>query len=97
MGGELLVFEDRGYAVVRNGWVRLLAAYDEDAAATLLRACLAGPGGRRAAVEWITAAQDWAIGPCLDAGLDLRFDVGAVFLAGDVGPFAPYLPSGAYL
>jgi GNAT superfamily N-acetyltransferase len=97
MGGELLVLEDRGYAVVRDGSVRLLAAYDEDAAATLLRACLAGAGGRRAAVEWITAAQPWAIGPCLDAGLELRFDVGAVFLAGDVGPFAPYLPSGAYL
>jgi hypothetical protein len=32
-----------------------------------------------------------------DAGLDVRFDIGAVFLAGDVGPFAPYLPSGAYL
>jgi hypothetical protein len=32
-----------------------------------------------------------------DVGLDLRFDIGAVFMAGDVGPFAPYLPSGAYL
>jgi hypothetical protein len=29
--------------------------------------------------------------------LELRSDCGAVFLAGDVGPFAPYLPSGAYL
>jgi GNAT superfamily N-acetyltransferase len=96
-GAELLVLPERGYAVTRDGSVRLLAALDEDAAATLLRACLAGADGREAAVEWITSAQHWAIAPCLDAGLELRCDVGAVFLGGDVGPFAPYLPSGAYL
>ena len=95
-GCGLLVLPERGYAVVREGGLRLLAAYDEDAAATLLRACLATLGDD-AAVEWITSAQGWAIAPCLDAGLELRNDVGAVFLAGDVGPFAPYLPSGAYL
>jgi GNAT superfamily N-acetyltransferase len=97
-GGELLVLPERGYAVVRDGGVvRLLAARDEDAAATLLRACLSAAGAREAAVEWITSAQGWAVAPCLEAGLELRMDVGAVFLAGDVGPFAPYLPSGAYL
>ena len=32
----------------------------------------------------------------LDAGLALK-PGGAVFVRGDVGPFAPYLPSGAYL
>jgi hypothetical protein len=77
--------------------VRLLAAFDEDAAATLLRACLAAAGRDEVSVEWITSAQGWAIAPCLDAGLELRSDLGAVFLTGDVGPFAPYLPSGAYL
>jgi GNAT superfamily N-acetyltransferase len=96
-GGDLLVLPERGYAIVRDGAVRQLAARDEDAAATLLRASLATAEGREAAVEWITSAQGWAIEPCLDAGLELRSDVGAVFLAGDVGPFAPYLPSGAYL
>jgi GNAT superfamily N-acetyltransferase len=96
-GGDLLVLPERGYAIVRDGAVRQLAARDEDAAATLLRASLATAGGREASVEWITSAQGWAIEPCLDAGLELRSDVGAVFLAGDVGPFAPYLPSGAYL
>jgi GNAT superfamily N-acetyltransferase len=96
-GGDLLVLPERGYAIVRDGAVRQLAARDEDAAATLLRASLATAQGREAAVEWITSAQGWAIEPCLDAGLELRSDVGAVFLAGDVGPFAPYLPSGAYL
>jgi hypothetical protein len=96
-GGELLVLPGRGYAVMRDAAVRLLAARDEDAAATLLRACLASAGPGEAAVEWITSAQGWAVKPCLDAGLELRADLGAVFLAGEVGPFAPYLPSGAYL
>jgi GNAT superfamily N-acetyltransferase len=96
-GGDMLVLPERGYAVVREGAVRLLAARDAPAAATLLTACLAAAGAREASVEWITSAQGWAVAPCLAAGLDLRFDVGAVFLGGDVGPFSPYLPSGAYL
>jgi len=96
-GGDLLVHPGRGYAVVREGVVRVLAALDEEAAAALLRGSLAAAGTRSAVVEWITSAQKWAVTPCLEAGLELRFDVGAVFLAGDVGPFAPYLPSGAYL
>jgi hypothetical protein len=81
---------------VRDGMVRIRAATDEAAATTLLRGCLAAAGTNDAVVEWITSAQGWAVAPCLDAGLDLRMD-GAVFLAGDVGPFAPYLPNGAYL
>jgi GNAT superfamily N-acetyltransferase len=97
-GSELLVLPGRGYAVIRDGGViRLLAARDAEAAATLLRACLAAAGAREASVEWITSAQNWAVGPCLEAGLELRSDLGAVFLGGDVGPFEPYLPSGAYL
>jgi hypothetical protein len=54
------------------------------------------PRGEEVGVEWITALQQWAIGPVLDARLPLAED-GAVFVRGDVGPFRPYLPSGAYL
>jgi GNAT superfamily N-acetyltransferase len=94
---RLLVAEDRGYAVLGGGSVRLLAALDEATAADLLRAALAAvEPGEEVSVEWITARQDWAIGPVLDAGLELRLG-GAVFLRGDAGPFRPYLPSGAYL
>jgi hypothetical protein len=32
-----------------------------------------------------------------EAGLELEVGWGAVLIAGDVGPFHPYLPSGAYL
>ena len=96
-GGRLLVIEDRGYAVAARGRVYLLAALDEAAAADLLRAALAtAPAGEEVQVEWITALQGWAIGPVLEAGLSLASE-GAVFVRGDVGPFRPYLPNGAYL
>ena len=42
MGGTLLVVPERGYAVMRNGAVRTLAAFDDAAAQDLLRAALAG-------------------------------------------------------
>jgi GNAT superfamily N-acetyltransferase len=96
-GCRLFVVEGRGYAVLGGGSVRLLAALDEAAAADLLRGALAhAPPGEDVGVEWITARQHWAMGPVLDARLPLAVD-GAVFVRGDVGPFRPYLPSGAYL
>jgi GNAT superfamily N-acetyltransferase len=96
---DLLVLPDRGYAVVRDGVVRLLAAFDEAGARELLRALLAraGRAGHLALVEWITSAQGWAVDVCIEAGLTLETGAGAVFLGGEVGPFRPYLPSGAYL
>jgi hypothetical protein len=94
---RLLVAEDRGYAVIGRGGIRLLAALDEPAAVDLLRAALAAAApGEKIQVEWLTALQGWAIDPVLDAGLSLVSE-GAVFVRGDVGPFRPYLPSGAYL
>lgn len=97
-GGRLFVVPGRGYAVAHDGTrLSLLAALDEEAAQDLLRAALAAtPPGKEMSVEFITAAQSWAIEPLLDAGLTLK-PSGAVFLRGEVGPFAPYLPSGAYL
>jgi len=97
MGHTLLIAPERGYAVVIEGALRLMAALDDDGARDVLRAVLAGAGERMVTVEWITAAQQWAVGVCLDAGLELRTNAGAVFLDGDVGPFSPYLPNGAFL
>jgi GNAT superfamily N-acetyltransferase len=94
---RMLVVEGRGYAVARGPTVYLLAATDEDAARDLLRAAIAtAPDGESVKVEWITSAQNWAIEVVLDAGLEISMH-GAQFLRGDVGPFRPYLPSGAYL
>jgi len=93
-----LVIQGRGYAICRGGDVQLLAAFDEPAASDLLRAALATtPPGERATVNWVTARQQaWALAPLLEAGLDLQMG-GAVCVRGEVGPFRPYLPSGAYL
>jgi GNAT superfamily N-acetyltransferase len=99
MGSPFLVAPGRGYAMLRGdgGTVRLLAAYDEAAAKDLLRSAFARAAGRDTLVEFMCARQRWAIDVCLEAGLELTTDSGAVFLGGDVGPFSPYLPSGAFL
>jgi GNAT superfamily N-acetyltransferase len=96
MGAELLVLPERGYVLLRRGAPRELAALDDASAAELLRAALARASGH-VRVEFITARQPWAVPVCLDAGLELHVDSGAVFLGGDVGPYSPYLPSGAFL
>jgi predicted N-acetyltransferase YhbS len=97
LGADLLVVPDRGYALVRDHVVRLLAAADEEAARDLLRAVLAGAGGQEVTIEWLTERQGWALDVCLDAGLDLQVAPSVVFTDGEIGPFRPYLPSGAFL
>jgi GNAT superfamily N-acetyltransferase len=99
MGQTLLIAPERGYAVigVADGELRILAAFDDDAARVLLRAALARGGDREASVSWLSAKQQWAIEECRDAGLELRANHGGVFVDGDVGPFTPYIPSGAFL
>ena len=98
-GQELLIAPGRGYAVRLGGTVRLLAAFDEQGAADVLRGALARieAEGASANVEWITGRQRWAVPVCLDAGLHFTTNAGPVLTGGDVGPFQPYLPSGAYL
>jgi GNAT superfamily N-acetyltransferase len=96
-GCELLTFPERGYAIHNAGEVKTIAAFDEQAAAALLRTVLARvPAGGKAEVDWLTGAQQWAIDVAVAARMELR-PAGAVMLRGDVGPFRPYVPSGAYL
>jgi GNAT superfamily N-acetyltransferase len=98
MGLSMVVAEDRGYAMIRHdAGVRQLAAFDEDGARDVLRGALAKLEGHKIAVESVSALQAWAVPVCLDAGLELRAGSGALFTGGDVGPFTPYLPSGAFL
>jgi GNAT superfamily N-acetyltransferase len=97
LGMELLLHPGRGFAVRDAGKVKLLAARDEEAASELLWACLIdAPTGETISVDFITAGQDWAVAVVLEAGLPLSPD-GPVFVGGDPGPLAPYLPSGAFL
>jgi GNAT superfamily N-acetyltransferase len=96
-GDDLLVLDGRGFAMSRGGSPILLAAFDDEAAADLMWSCLAG-GAPGAAVhlDYITERNDWAVAVALEAGLSLSPE-GPVFVRGEIGPFAPYLPSGAYL
>jgi GNAT superfamily N-acetyltransferase len=98
-GHDLFVAPGRGYAMLREGELRLLAACDDAAAKDLLRAVLArvAQRGAKANVLFITAGQQWAVEVCVAARLELEADCGCVFTRGDVGPLKPYLPSGAYL
>ena len=93
-GLEVLVHPDGGWAVHDHGTVKVVAATTEPIAEDLLRTVLAGVAEAR--VEFIDAGNDWAFRVVLDAGLHLR-PSGAVCTRGDVGPLAPYIPSGAYL
>ncbi|MCU1429685.1 MAG: GCN5-related N-acetyltransferase [Actinomycetia bacterium] len=94
-GGQLLVHDDGGYAVVSDR-PRLVAARSDDIASALLVAALRrAPSATPVDVGWITAPQQWALRVLLDAGLEL-FPLGPVALRGFDRPPAPYLPSGAY-
>ena len=95
---RLLTFEDRAFAVLGDfGVVPLLGGRDEEAATAVLAGAMAAcPPGTTISLGFLTAGQQWAVRACLEAGLVLSPD-GPVFLSGDVGPFAPYVPSGWFL
>ena len=96
-GATLLVIDGEGFACVRGGDVWLLAARSEAAAEDLLwGAMTSGPRGGRFSYDFVTAENQWAIRVGLEAGLALNTE-GPLFVRGDIGPLAPYLPSGAYL
>lgn len=96
-GDELLVADDGGFVVHREGSPVLLAAGDEATARDLLWSALAaGPPGGTVDVGFVTAGNDWAVDVALRAGLALSVS-GPVFVRGAPGPLAPYLPSGMFL
>ncbi len=96
-GSRLLVIPDRGWAIARDGAPAVVAALDEKAATDLTWSCLAsGEAGAPTHIDFITQGNDWAVAVALDAGLSLTPD-GPTFVRGELGPLAPYLPSGAYL
>jgi hypothetical protein len=77
--------------------VQLLAARDEEAARTALWGAIAAASpGVTVSVDFLTADQQWAIQVALEANLALS-PYGPMFTRGDVGPLAPYVPSGAFL
>ena len=96
-GCSLLVHDGGGWAATRDGAVILLAARDDAIATDLLWSAIeAGTPGASIHVDFVRAGHDWAVQTCLAARLAMGPE-GPVFVRGDVGAFAPYLPSGAYL
>jgi GNAT superfamily N-acetyltransferase len=92
-GAELLVFEDRGFAVSEPGvGVVTVAARDDGAASALLWSALDVAGDVARPVRWITGGQDWAVDVVVRAGLDVAAH-GALCVRGRPGPLYPFVPS----
>jgi GNAT superfamily N-acetyltransferase len=96
MRQTLLILPGRGYAFFGEGALRTLGALDDKSAAEVLRGALSRVEGTTT-LGYLTAEQQWAVPVLLEAGLEVCGASGVAFLAGDVGGFRPYLPSGAFL
>jgi ribosomal protein S18 acetylase RimI-like enzyme len=96
-GAMLLVIEGEGFACCRNDALWLLAAHTEAAAEDLLWGTITS-GSRRGTFtyDFVTAENQWAIRVGLEAGLAIA-PCGPIFVRGQLGSMAPYLPSGSYL
>ncbi len=95
-GSRLLLHGDQAYAVAKDERIVTLGASSEASAALVLRAMLAeSPEGETIEINWLTAAQQWAIRVLVHAGIELQ-PYGPVMVRGMPGPPAPYLPSGGY-
>ncbi len=86
--------DGRGFVAVWPGGVRPIGATTPQAGQALLWAALAEVGAE-ASVEFLTGEQQWAIDVVLRARLAMR-PGSSTCHRGRLGPFSPYLPSGAY-
>jgi GNAT superfamily N-acetyltransferase len=94
---SLLIHDDGGWAAMRDGSPVLIAGRDDAIATDLLWSVMAASKpGESIHVDFVRAGHDWAVKACLAARLAMGPE-GPVFVRGDVGPFRPYLPSGAFL
>jgi hypothetical protein len=95
-GTRLLLHDDQAYAVARDDRIVTLGAHNEASATLVLRAMLAdAPEGETVEINWLTAAQQWAITVLIQAGVELQ-PYGPVMVRGMPGPPSPYIPSGGY-
>ncbi len=95
-GNHLLLHGDQAYAVAADDRIVTLGAHQEESAVLVLRAMLAeAPAGETIEINWLTSAQQWAIGEVVAAGIELQ-PFGPVMVRGMDGPPRPYIPSGGY-
>lgn len=96
-GMRLLVVDGEGFACAHEGSPTLLAARTQAAAEDLLwGAITSGPPAATVSYDFVTAENQWAIRVGLEAGLTVT-GCGPLFVRGQLGPLAPYLPNGPYL
>ncbi len=95
-GATLLVLPDRGYAVASASGPDIVAALDDEAGATLLRACLSRCDRENEAyIKRIGASHQWAIEVALQAGFSLR-PWGPLITRNSAAATAAYLPDSAF-
>jgi hypothetical protein len=95
-GNRLLLHLDQAYAVAKDERIVTLGARNEESAALVLRTMLAeAPPGETVEINWLTAAQQWAIAVLIQVGVELQ-PYGPVMVRGMPGPPCPYIPSGGY-
>jgi hypothetical protein len=95
-GNRLLLHGDQAYALAKDERIVTLGARQEESAALVLRAMLAeAPAGETIEVNWLTAAQQWAVREVVAAGIELQ-PYGPVMVRGMDGPPNPYIPSGGF-
>lgn len=86
----------RGYAFGVPERLVTLAASNTTTAADLLARVLGDAGDENFEIGWLTAANSWAYPVIFGAGLAVK-PYGPVWVQGDVGEWANYLPNGALL
>jgi ribosomal protein S18 acetylase RimI-like enzyme len=99
LGTSLWIVDDsegRGYALGSAERLSTLAASDPATAAELLARALAEAGDESYEIGWLTGMNQWAYPLVFAAGLAVK-PYGPVWVDGDVGPWANYLPNGALL
>lgn len=96
IGYRLLVDDEGGYAIVREGRVAMLSALDEGIATRLLLSTIAQcPSEATVDVSWITAEQQWAVRALASAGVPIRIHE-AIVMRNGWQPQLPYLANGIF-
>jgi GNAT superfamily N-acetyltransferase len=99
MGDAVRTLDDsrgRGYALVEEARLHMLAATEPAAARALLVDALARmPDGTELDIGWLTGGQQWAFPVLLSAGAQLQ-PSGPLMVRGGPGPLSPWIPHGAF-
>jgi GNAT superfamily N-acetyltransferase len=95
-GCSLFLINARGYALADDSGPRILAAFDDEAASDLLRACLRGcKDGAHVQIPRIGRGHEWALQVALDVGLTIA-PGGGLVVRDTAAASAAYLPDNVF-